>query len=213
MQAWTAYSREIPMSEEATDSAQRRILLLVLALNLLLVASLAVTGILADSSGLIANALDNASDAAVYVISLVAVGRSQRWKRVAAVSSGVLLLVFGLGVVIDACRRFVVGSEPLGLQMMGMAGFSAAVNLLCLRLLRRLGGRDVNLRAAETFSANDFVSNGGILVAGALVAWTGQRWPDLLVGGAVAVIAVKGGLDILGDARQRSSPIEPGGAP
>lgn len=201
------------MSVEATVSEQRRVLLIVLALNLLLVVSLAGTGILADSSGLIANALDNASDAAVYVISLVAVGRSLRWKRLAAVCSGVLLLMFAVGVVGDAARRFVVGSEPLGPLMMGMAALSAVVNLFCLRLLKRLGGQDVNVRAAETFSANDFVSNGGILVAGALVTWTSQRWPDLLVGVAVAVIAAKGGLDILRDARQRSSATEPGGEP
>lgn len=201
------------MSLDITVSEQRQILLIVLVLNLLLVASLAVTGILADSSGLIANALDNASDAAVYVISLIAVGRSQRWKRLAAVCSGVLLLVFALGVVGDAARRFVIGSEPIGPLMMVMAGISAAVNLLCLMLLKRLGGQDVNLRAAETFSANDFVSNGGILVAGAFVVWTGQQWPDLLVGVAAAVIAAKGGLDILRDARQNSSHTEPDGEP
>ena len=44
---------------------QRRILTIVLLLNLMLVISLTWTGILADSSGLIANAADNASDAAV----------------------------------------------------------------------------------------------------------------------------------------------------
>ena len=192
-----------------TVSEQRRILWIVLVLNLLLVGSLGLTGILADSSGLIANALDNASDAAVYVISLIAVGRTQRWKRIAAVCSGILLLLFALGVVGDAARRFIVGSEPVGLLMMVMAGISAVVNLICLWLLRRLGGQDVNLRAAETFSANDFVSNGGILIAGALVAWTSQRWPDLLVGVAVAVIAAKGGFDILRDARQSSSHTEP----
>lgn len=90
-----------------------------------------------------------------------------------------------------------------------MAGIAAVVNLVCLWLLRCLGGQDVNLRAAETFSANDFVSNGGILIAGALVAWTSQRWPDLLVGIAVAIIAAKGGFDILLDARQSSSSTAP----
>jgi Co/Zn/Cd efflux system component len=143
------------------------------------------------------------------VISLVAVGRSQQWKRIAAVCSGILLLLFALGVVGDPVRRFLLGSEPVGLLMMGMAGISAVVNLICLWLLRRLGGQDVNLRAAETFSANDFVSNGGILIAGALVAWTSQRWPDLLVGVAVAIIAAKGGFDILRDARQNTSHTAP----
>lgn len=70
-------------------SEQRGILWIVLVLNLLLVGSLALTSIFADSNGLIANALDNASDAAVYVLSLIALGRSQQGKRIAAVCSGI----------------------------------------------------------------------------------------------------------------------------
>lgn len=184
---------------------QRKVLLVVLVLNLVLVASLAVTGVWADSSGLIANALDNASDAAIYGISVFAIARSARWKRIAAACSGTLLLVFAVGVLGDTVRRFVVGSEPIGLLMIGMAAFAAAVNFLCVVLLRRLGQGDVNLRAVQIFSVNDFISNGGILVAGGLVAWTGQRWPDLLVGLAVTAIAAKGGLEIVRDARETSS--------
>lgn len=190
---------------DATSTEQRRVLVIVLVLNLMLAVSLAVTGVLADSSGLIANALDNASDAAVYAISLFAVGRSLRWKRIAAACSGVLLLIFALGVLGDTVRRFVTGSEPIGFMMMAMAVIAAAVNLLCLRLLTRLQKQDVNLRAAQTFSVNDFISNGGVLVAGGLVAWTGRLWPDLLVGLAVVGIALKGGVDILRDARRREN--------
>ncbi|RIK38975.1 MAG: hypothetical protein DCC55_19520 [Chloroflexi bacterium] len=48
---------------------QRRILWIVLVLNLLLVTSLAATGILADSNGLLANALEKASDATIYIFT------------------------------------------------------------------------------------------------------------------------------------------------
>ncbi|RYD25115.1 MAG: cation transporter, partial [Lysobacteraceae bacterium] len=78
---------------------------------------------------------------------------------------------------------------------------AALVNGVCLWLLKRLREPDVNMRAATTFSLNDFVSNGGIILAGVIVLWTGQNWPDLVVGVAVAAIAVKGGLEILHDAR------------
>ena len=44
-------------------------------LNVGLAGSLLLTGIIGNSSGLIANALDNASDAAVYAISVYAVTR------------------------------------------------------------------------------------------------------------------------------------------
>lgn len=190
------------MTPSDVQAQERRVLLMVLALNIVLVVGLAVAGIIGDSSGLIANALDNASDSAVYAISFFAVGRETRWKTSAARVSGVLLMLFAVGVIADAWRRFVSGAEPVGPMMMGMGIASAAINLLCLRLLRRITTDDVNIRAATTFSTNDAVSNVGIVVAGALVAWTGHMWPDLVVGVAVAFVAVWGGVGILRDARR-----------
>ncbi|MBU1346143.1 MAG: cation transporter [Alphaproteobacteria bacterium] len=176
-------------------------MLVVLILNALLFAALGIGGVIADSSALLANAVDNASDSVVYLISFLAVGRAIAWKRRAARVSGVLLLVFAAGVLIDAGRRWWFGAEPIGWTMIGLAVIAAVVNLICLQMLRRLDGDDVNLRAAETFSFNDFASNGGIIVAGGLVLWLGQSWPDLVVGVLVAGVAAKGGLEILEDAR------------
>jgi Co/Zn/Cd efflux system component len=189
------------MTSNAEHDRQRRTLIIVLILNGLLFAGLGLGGLLADSSALLANALDNASDSLIYWISFLAVGRALTWKRRAARASGVLLLIFAAGVLIDAGRRWWLGTEPIGWTMISLAVVAAAVNLVCLQLMRRLGGGDVNLRAAETFSFNDFASNGGILVAGALVLWLNQSWPDLVVGVVVAGIAAKGGLEILEDAR------------
>ena len=155
----------------AQDQAQRRTLLVVLILNALLFVGLGVGGLLADSSALIANAADNASDSVVYLLSFLAVGRGLHWKRRAARTSGVLLLVFAAGVLLDVSRRWLFGAEPIGISMLVMAVVAAAVNLLCLVLIRRARSEDVNMRAAETFSFNDFAANGGILVAGGLVMW------------------------------------------
>ena len=179
---------------------ERRVLWRVLGLNLLLVAGLGTAGVMGDSSGLIANALDNASDSAVYAISLLAVSRGAKWKVRAARASGVLLIIFAGGVLFDAYRRYVGESEPLGALMIVLGVVSAAINLECLRQLRKISAADVNIRAASTFSANDAVANLGILVAGALVAWTGNAWPDLAVGVAIAVVAVWGGIEIIRDA-------------
>lgn len=181
---------------------QRKVLWIVLVLNVILVASLTVTGIMADSSGLIANAIDNASDVAVYAISLFAIGRPPRFKRIAATVSGIVLLLLAPGVLVEAVRRFVTGSEPIGSTMMIMAAIAAIINFVCVKLLAGLEEKDVNLRAAETFSVNDFVSNGGVLVAGILVSWTGQYWPDLVVTLGVVVIVGKGGFEILRDAKE-----------
>ena len=85
---------------------------------------------------------------------------------------------------------------------MGLALIAAIVNLICLVLLRRDQSSDVNMEAAETFSLNDFASNGGILIAGGLVMWLDKAWPDLVVGMLVAAIAVKGGIEILRSAKK-----------
>lgn len=183
------------------SASQRRALIIVLALNLALTAGFAFTGVIADSSALLANALDSAADSLVFVISLLAISRGRAWKIGAARTSAVLLLLFAAGIMIDAVRRYLGGSEPLGPTIMIMGIIGAAVNALCLWLLVRLKHKDVNVRAATTFSFNDFASNGGIFIAGGLVLWTGSNSPDLLVGAAVAAIAVKGAIDILRDAR------------
>lgn len=186
--------------EHSTDAMQRSTLLTVLILNALLFVGLGIGGLLADSSALLANAVDNGSDAAVYLLSFLAVGRAMIFKTRAAKASGIMLLIFAVLVLLDAVRRGLTTTEPVGPLMMGLAVVAAVVNLICLILIRRQSSKDVNMRAAETFSMNDFASNGGILLAGGLVMWLDQSWPDLVVGLIVAAIAAKGGIDILKDA-------------
>lgn len=191
------------MSEANLDlgsAKKRRTLWIVLWLNVAIAVGFFATGVFGDSNALLANGLDNTSDAIVYALSLLALSRSRSWKRIAARFSGTMLLVFAGGVIMDAVRRFIEGSEPVGFIMMVMAAVAAVVNLLSLYLLKRLKNKDVNLRAATTFSVNDFVSNGGIILAGIAVLLTGANWPDLVVGVAVAGIAFYGGVDILRDA-------------
>ena len=183
-------------------SRQRRALGQVLLLNVALTATLGIGGYLADSSALVANALDNASDAAVYGLSYFAVSRSEQWKTATAMVSGTLLLVLAIGVVLEVVRRFSSGSDPLGGVMIAMALVALAINAWCLHLLTGVRTENVNLRAAWTFSVNDFLSNFGIILAGTLVWWLGRTWPDLVVGFAVALMAGYGGIEILRDARQ-----------
>ncbi|WP_282949214.1 MULTISPECIES: cation transporter [unclassified Sphingopyxis] len=189
---------------------ERRTLWVVLLLNAAIAGGFFVSGFFADSSALVANGVDNSADVAVYAISLAALSRGDKWKTRAAKASGAMLLLFAVAILVDVARRYLQGSEPIGATMMIMSAIAAVVNYICLRLLQRLEKPDVNLRAATTFSFNDFVSNGGILVAGALVLWLGSNWPDLLVGLATAGIAIKGGIEILRDARSEEKTAKDG---
>ena len=178
---------------------KRKTLWVVLWLNVAIAVGFFAVGYFADSNALLANGLDNSSDAIVYALSLLALTRSRTWKRGAARFSGIMLLIFSAGVIFDAYRRFVEGSDPGGMLMMAMAFVAGLVNLYCLRLLQKMENKDVNMRAATTFSFNDFISNGGIIIAGIVVLITGANWPDLVVGIAVACIALYGGVQILRD--------------
>lgn len=182
------------------SAEKRRTLWIVLWLNVAIAIGFFVVGYFADSNALLANGLDNSSDAIVYALSLLALTRSRVWQRGAARFSGIMLLIFAAGVIADAVRRYLEGSEPGGFMMLAMAAVAAVVNLICLRMLQRTEDKDVSMRAATTFSFNDFIANGGIIIAGIVVMLTGANWPDLVVGVAVACIALYGGIQILRDA-------------
>lgn len=187
---------------EHNNAVERRALWWVLFLNAGLSALLTAGAFFASSSVLLANALDNASDAVVYAISLYAATRGDRWKVRAATFSGIMLLMVAIGVAADAIRRFVFGTEPVGRVIMVLAVVAMLTNLWCMWILHPHRSEDVNLRATWIFSINDFMSNLGALVAGVLVIWLGRSWPDLVVGLLVAIVVCKGAIEILLDAKQ-----------
>ena len=43
---------------------------------------------------------------------------------------------------------------------------------------------------SHPFHFEDFISNGGLLVSGRLILWLSSKWPDLVIGTAVAGIAI-----------------------
>src|SRR5690625_1136625 len=93
---------------------KRKTLWLVLWLNVAIAVGFLTPGYFGNSNALIANGLDNSSDAIVYGLSLLALTRSRSWKRGAARFSGLILLIFAARVVLDAIRRYFGGSEQIG---------------------------------------------------------------------------------------------------
>lgn len=187
---------------DAGNAAERKTLLWVLGINFLQVIVAGVVGVVADSTGLLGAALDNLADAAVYMVSIYAVGRAVSAKARAARLSGVLLIILGLGLLVEVLRRFFVGAEPIGLAMIVTAIANAATNLLCLRLLRAHREQGVHLKASWTFTTNDMLANAGIVLSGAAVMFFKSPLPDLVIGLIVAGIVLKGGWDILKEARE-----------
>jgi cation diffusion facilitator family transporter len=169
-------------------AGQQRVLLIVLAINLIMFVGEFAAGLLADSAALIADSADNLGDAFVYSLSLYVLYRSQRWRAGAAFVKGLIQLGFGLGVAAQVVLKSLHGAEPIGLVMMGAAAVALVGNLTCFALLMRHRGDDVNMRSVWLCSRNDVLGNIGVIVAGLTVAGSGRAWPDLVVGGIMAAV-------------------------
>ena len=100
-------------------------------------------------------------------------------------------------LLVEGGRRFAGGEEPVGAAMMAMAAVNAVLNLVCLKLLNKHRGNDVNFKASAIFTSNDSIVNASIVLSGAPVLWLGSNIPDLILGVGVALIAAKGRREIL----------------
>jgi Co/Zn/Cd efflux system component len=186
---------------ETVNSKERRILIIALALNAAMAVIGGVAGWIAQSAGLLADALDMLSDATAYSIGLLAIGRSVRFKINAAYLSGSLLLLLGVAVLAEVGRRVAFGAEPLSGWMIGTALLSLIVNLIVLRLLTPLKSGEVHLRATWIFTRADVVANAGVILAGLLVLWLSSPYPDFVIGALIGLYVIKEATDILLDAR------------
>lgn len=169
----------------------------LLGINAVLFVVEMTAGLIAHSTGLIAESLDNFADAAVYGLALYAVGHSVKMQVRAAHLAGVLQLILAVGVLAEVVRRFVFGSEPESLVMMGIAFIALIANTTCLLLISKHREGGAHMKASWIFSANDVVINLGVITAGALVAWTGSNYPDLIIGSIAGVIVLNGARRIL----------------
>jgi Co/Zn/Cd efflux system component len=187
----------------ADDTArlEHRTLLTLLAINGVMFLAEAVVGWIAESTALLADSLDMLADATVYGLAMYAVRRSSKAQQAAASISGVLQIALGIGVLAEIMRRAIFGSEPTSLLMVGTGCIALVANLICLRLISMHRDGGAHMRASWIFSKNDVIANTGVIIAGVLVVTLGSRVPDLVVGSIVAVIVVRGGLQICRNAR------------
>jgi Co/Zn/Cd efflux system component len=186
---------------EIQDKSERQVLIVLLLINGIMFVAELIVGWWAQSTALIADALDMLADAMVYGVGLYAVGKSLLLKAHAARISGSLQVLLGLLVLVDIVRRLIVGSEPVSTLMMSMGVIALIANVSCLILIARHRQGEVHMRASWIFSKNDVIANVGVILAGGLVAWTGSRLPDLVIGLLVALIVIRGGILILQDAK------------
>ena len=190
----TTKAAEVSAASATQESGTLRVLL---GINAFMFVVEMTAGLIAQSTGLIADSLDMFADAAVYGLALYAVGHSVKMQVRAAHLAGVLQLILAIAVLVEVGRRFVSGSEPESLMMMAIAFVALIANTACLLLISRHREGGAHMKASWIFSANDVVINMGVIAAGALVAWTGSNYPDLIIGTIVGLIVLNGARRIL----------------
>ncbi len=190
---------------EINNKAQSRVLMILLGINAFMFLVEITLGILSESTALIADSLDMLADATVYAIGLYAVGRPLSAKIRAAHISGIFQIILGASVFVDVFRRFVWGSEPESLFMIAVGTAALVANVICLQLIAKHRDGEVHMRASWIFSKNDVIANLGIIIGGVLVYMLESRYPDLLIGLAISIIVIRGGIDIIKDASNEKS--------
>ena len=180
---------------------QRRVLWTVLGINAVLFVVEFGVGWWARSTALLADSLDMLGDAFVYAFSLWVLYRGTQWRARAALSKGVVQLVFGLIVLGQAVWRAVEGTPPVADAMALMGLVALAGNTLAFALLWRHRSDDINMTSTWLCSRNDLIANAAVLAAAAAVWQLDSVWPDVIVGVAIAALFLRTARDVIRDAR------------
>lgn len=160
-------------------------------------------GLLSGSLALMSDAGHMAADVTTLGAALVATriaGRTDTTGRrtfgsyraeVFASGLAVLLMItVGVYIAVEAIGRIGNTPELASGVMMTVGVIGLVVNLVCLILLCVGAGESLNVKGAYLEVIADTLGSIGVIVAGAMVAWTGNAWWDTGIALAIAVFVV-----------------------
>ena len=187
---------------EKMAHGQKRVLWIVLVINLSMFGIELSSGIYADSVALLGDSLDMLGDAIAYGISLSVIGMGLVAKARSAMIKGGIILLSSVSVLAAAFYRAIFQEVPV-FEVMGAIGVLALVaNLVCLALLTKYRNADVNMSSVWICSRNDIIANVSVLGAAILVRQTASPWPDLVVGAALAVLFFRSAIYIFSESKR-----------
>lgn len=185
---------------EALRERQSATLRIVLAINAVMFVVELTSGLLAQSTALLSDALDNLGDALTYGLSLYAVSRGPRSKAMVALFKGGLITLAALFVLGQVAYRTIYPGVPV-FETMGIISIVAlAANGACLALLWKHRAEDINMSSVWQCSRNDIASNIAVFIAAGGVWLTQSGWPDLIVGLALSCLLLRSAVSVSGRA-------------
>lgn len=188
-------------SSTAISPRYRRALWVALILNTAMFFVEITGGLHSGSVSLLADAVDFAGDAANYGLSLAVLSMGLAWRARAALIKGITMGVYGVLVLAKTAWAAAQGIPPEPLTMGLVALLALAVNVGVAIMLYAWRNGDANMRSVWLCSRNDAIGNIAVALAALGVLGTGTAWPDLLVAGVMAALALTASVAIVRHAR------------
>lgn len=181
---------------DALRVRQSATLKVVLVINVVMFVIELVAGIMAGSTALLSDSLDNLGDALTYGLSLYVIASVPRSKAKVALFKGILILIAGVFVFTQVVYRIITPIVPT-YETMGLVSLLALLaNGTCLALLWKHREEDINMSSVWECSRNDVASNISVFVAAGGVWLMHSGWPDILVGLALALLFLKSSVNV-----------------
>jgi len=184
------------LDHRALRSEQRRVLKLVLSINIATFLMVVVAAWYSGSTSLLSGGLDNFGDALTYALSLAVVTGSQRAKSRVALFKSLLILIAAAAVAARIAWGIANPSVPIVEAMSGAALLNLGANLVCLRLLTPYRHGDINMASAWECSRNDVYEGVAVLAASASVWFFNSGWPDLIIACALLLLFLRSGVRV-----------------
>ena len=196
---------------EALRTRQKSTLIKVLWINAAMFAVIVVAALYAKSTALLSDSLDNLGDALTYALSLYVVSRSVEAKARVALFKGGLIFLGASVVVAQVVWKLIHPVVPAFELMGAFSLIGVTANGICLWLLWRHRGDDINMSSVYECSRNDIASNLSVFVA-AVGVWVFESgWPDIIVASCLAMLLLRSSARVLLGAVQelRKQPATP----
>lgn len=194
---------ETPAADKLVDLPRyRRVLWIALWVNAAMFVVEIAGGVSSGSLSLLADAVDFAGDALNYGVSLAVLAAAVAWRARAAMLKAASMIGFGLFVLGSALWNVWHGDVPNATTMGTVAVLALLANLSVAWMLYAFREGDANMRSVWLCTRNDAIGNLTVMAAALGVFGTGSAWPDLVVAGLMATLALHGGWQVLRQARR-----------
>lgn len=182
---------------------------IAIIINLLFVIVEVFFGLQIHSLALLSDAGHNAMDVLNLILSGIALWLSKKkntpsytygYKRAsvfAALFNSILLIITAFFLIFEAFDRMMKPVETVGSTMMIVAWIGIFINGISGWILMRKGEEDINIKSAYLHLLGDALISFGVVIAGALIYFTGYTLIDPIISIVVSLVMILSVVGIL----------------